>query len=88
MEVVSKSNTRVPLWLKQNYIHTKLKPYDGFSSTQCIFVFLYVLYGKQKKKLENKVQLWFQCTIQPRSPFFCQHILQENNRQCKSLVAV
>jgi hypothetical protein len=55
MEVVSKSNTKVPLWLQQNYIHTTLKPYDGFSSTHCIFVFLYVLYGTQKKKLENKV---------------------------------
>jgi hypothetical protein len=58
MEVVSKSNTRVPLWLKQ-HIHTKLKQYDGFSSTHCICAFLYLLYGKQKKKLE--LQLQFHC---------------------------
>jgi hypothetical protein len=33
--------------------------------------FVYVLYGKQKKKFEYKVKLWFHHTIQPKSPFFC-----------------
>jgi hypothetical protein len=55
IEVVSKSNIRVPLWLQQHYIHTKFKQNYGFCSTHRIFVFLYLLYGKQKKKLENKL---------------------------------
>jgi hypothetical protein len=45
--------------------------------------FVYVLYGKQKKKFEHTRKLWFHRTIQPKGPFFCQHILQEN-RQCNS----